>query len=74
MVTKHPFHSMIHTFRSVLAKIHMVTKLLITANKPQTSSVLAKIHMVTKLPFPQNLETLSSVLAKIHMVTKRIFF
>ena len=33
---------------SVLAKIHMVTKLFIIIFTPPKSSVLAKIHMVTK--------------------------
>ena len=35
---------------SVLAKIHMVTKLSSPLLRPRCSSVLAKIHMVTK-PF-----------------------
>ena len=34
---------------SVLAKIHMVTKLYHTGEAGYASSVLAKIHMVTKL-------------------------
>ena len=34
---------------SVLAKIHMVTKLSFTTTEPRCRSVLAKIHMVTKL-------------------------
>ena len=37
------------TLSSVLAKIHMVTKHVITALNAQDCSVLAKIHMVTKL-------------------------
>ena len=33
---------------SVLAKIHMVTKLIVIEISPLSRSVLAKIHMVTK--------------------------
>ena len=35
-------------FRSVLAKIHMVTKQLENGMVKENGSVLAKIHMVTK--------------------------
>ncbi|WP_303321597.1 hypothetical protein, partial [Holdemanella biformis] len=56
--------------RSVLAKIHMVTKLYNLSSAIWTSSVLAKIHMVTKQYIPSCKSVLSSVLAKIHMVTK----
>ena len=59
--------------RSVLAKIHMVTKHKIGLFSFKVCSVLAKIHMVTK---PVNTSvnfSRSSVLAKIHMVTKPHF-
>ncbi len=61
--------------RSVLAKIHMVTKHKIGYGlfSFKVCSVLAKIHMVTK---PVNTSvnfSRSSVLAKIHMVTKPHF-
>ena len=55
---------------SVLAKIHMVTKLLHLDSLASLRSVLAKIHMVTKLQRTRNERHLRSVLAKIHMVTK----
>ena len=70
MVTKrvnkriHPSH------RSVLAKIHMVTKPFLISEKAGACSVLAKIHMVTKHNVSCNSKSSSSVLAKIHMVTK----
>ena len=70
MVTKqyHELHSQMPC--SVLAKIHMVTKLNIFFCDKYAGSVLAKIHMVTK-PFPDtNAIAFGSVLAKIHMVTK----
>ena len=56
--------------RSVLAKIHMVTKHPLTLFAYPHSSVLAKIHMVTKRCFKFFTYENSSVLAKIHMVTK----
>ena len=56
--------------RSVLAKIHMVTKLMALCAYGLKCSVLAKIHMVTKHIAGLNSYHLSSVLAKIHMVTK----
>ena len=49
MVTKQANRNHPHKNRSVLAKIHMVTKLILPALLPTDSSVLAKIHMVTKL-------------------------
>ncbi len=55
---------------SVLAKIHMVTKLYRYLIIHILCSVLAKIHMVTKLIALINCSFTSSVLAKIHMVTK----
>ena len=55
---------------SVLAKIHMVTKLGANNRENMMSSVLAKIHMVTKLLFRLKTTPYCSVLAKIHMVTK----
>ena len=55
---------------SVLAKIHMVTKLFIIIFTPPKSSVLAKIHMVTKQALSISFVWSCSVLAKIHMVTK----
>ena len=55
---------------SVLAKIHMVTKLPCNFCPTVFRSVLAKIHMVTKLSFIFIYFVLRSVLAKIHMVTK----
>ena len=55
---------------SVLAKIHMVTKLPGRYLMRSDCSVLAKIHMVTK-PSPSSMISyVCSVLAKIHMVTK----
>ena len=48
MVTKHISEHVVGQFRSVLAKIHMVTKLLKFTHLGWISSVLAKIHMVTK--------------------------
>ena len=70
MVTKPVGLYAYNTNGSVLAKIHMVTKLSITTYVLPVCSVLAKIHMVTK-PFPQAPAITScSVLAKIHMVTK----
>ena len=56
--------------RSVLAKIHMVTKLEKLHRLCPVGSVLAKIHMVTKLSKTTEVSGKSSVLAKIHMVTK----
>ena len=48
MVTK-PLDSFpLDKISSVLAKIHMVTKLAFPATVKVASSVLAKIHMVTK--------------------------
>ena len=55
---------------SVLAKIHMVTKLNSSSDVPAQCSVLAKIHMVTKLIVRVVSSSWRSVLAKIHMVTK----
>ena len=55
---------------SVLAKIHMVTKLKKFKHFISFSSVLAKIHMVTKQINTYTTAISSSVLAKIHMVTK----
>ena len=57
---------------SVLAKIHMVTKLDTEHSSHHLRSVLAKIHMVTKLMWFVLINMQSSVLAKIHMVTKRL--
>ena len=70
MVTKHVIHRIRNIFSSVLAKIHMVTKLHVAINEINTCSVLAKIHMVTKLFLGTYAYNLRSVLAKIHMVTK----
>ena len=55
---------------SVLAKIHMVTKLASFPYCFTASSVLAKIHMVTKHGVSLQEFVDRSVLAKIHMVTK----
>ena len=57
-------------FKSVLAKILMVTKLPAPFSVHEISSILAKIFMVTKLELVNQLKGLGSVLAKIHMVTK----
>ena len=51
MVTKPPAKVLINVHGSVLAKIHMVTKLEVIEMNIDTSSVLAKIHMVTKLTY-----------------------
>ena len=48
MVTKRDVRDSLAVFSSVLAKIHMVTKLRFLPNGEGNSSVLAKIHMVTK--------------------------
>ena len=48
MVTKHLFYVPFHATRSVLAKIHMVTKQFVMHIPNTYCSVLAKIHMVTK--------------------------
>ena len=48
MVTKPYLFLIFLMIRSVLAKIFMVTKLLVHASDIQVCSVLAKIHMVTK--------------------------
>ena len=70
MVTKPPAFVMPPKMCSVLAKIHMVTKLSKTTEVSGKSSVLAKIHTVTKLREVLHDLGYSSVLAKIHMVTK----
>ena len=49
MVTKHAANGGHKPSGSVLAKIHMVTKLNPVSLNWLISSVLAKIHMVTKL-------------------------
>ena len=56
---------------SVLAKILMVTKLIVRKGGSHMSSVLAKILMVTKLTGLVNEHFEGSVLAKILMVTKQ---
>ena len=48
MVTKRFLTLPYHLIRSVLAKIHMVTKLVRMSLNTTSCSVLAKIHMVTK--------------------------
>ena len=48
MVTKHQFKEFMKKISSVLAKIHMVTKLSGALMGAMLCSVLAKIHMVTK--------------------------
>ena len=48
MVTKQSSNAVANTFSSVLAKIHMVTKLIRMTCCQNNRSVLAKIHMVTK--------------------------
>ena len=48
MVTKHAYNLLQSSVCSVLAKIHMVTKLEKLVCFTQIGSVLAKIHMVTK--------------------------
>ena len=70
MVTKPLIHQYVRRYGSVLAKIHMVTKLHKAESSCCFCSVLAKIHMVTKRYMPPTIYTQSSVLAKIHMVTK----
>ena len=70
MVTKHVIIIIIVLACSVLAKIHMVTKLADELPNNYQSSVLAKIHMVTKLANVDLDLKDGSVLAKIHMVTK----
>ena len=52
MVTKPSSKQALHLVSSVLAKIHMVTKLLATVTVEGNGSVLAKIHMVTKHTVP----------------------
>ena len=53
MVTKHILMDYVQVPRSVLAKIHMVTKLAPLLVRMYECSVLAKIHMVTKLTILQ---------------------
>ena len=72
MVTKHNTYQSIFESSSVLAKIHMVTKLYDNVLFTTIGSVLAKIHMVTKQWKSYIIRIISSVLAKIHMVTKPI--
>ena len=50
MVTKRSITLSKPNTRSVLAKIHMVTKLPSLTHHEYQCSVLAKIHMVTKHP------------------------
>ena len=71
MVTKPSICSSINWRGSVLAKIHMVTKLTGTEFNKAIRSVLAKIHMVTKRGTNCIFTCIGSVLAKIHMVTKQ---
>ena len=71
MVTKHAWTASSNKSCSVLAKIHMVTKLDSHIIPIHLSSVLAKIHMVTKLLIGADVPFTCSVLAKIHMVTKQ---
>ena len=70
MVTKPHSESTVKIARSVLAKIHMVTKQIISFHHITYRSVLAKIHMVTKHASYAHFKRCGSVLAKIHMVTK----
>ena len=70
MVTKHTYNFSRNRISSVLAKIHMVTKLRLFEHLAHYRSVLAKIHMVTKPVMRICWLYGSSVLAKIHMVTK----
>ena len=70
MVTKRPDCPLKLRIRSVLAKIHMVTKPITIGTLKPNCSVLAKIHMVTKHSFVTYIYIIGSVLAKIHMVTK----
>ena len=55
MVTKQQFVELIFKKRLILAKNHMVTKLVIDNLKYETGLILAKNHMVTKLCFITNL-------------------
>ena len=70
MVTKRQFQVKWSYFRSVLAKILMVTKPVVQWTIRSPCSVLAKILMVTKLDESDNFVLIGSVLAKILMVTK----
>ena len=54
----------------ILAKIHMVTKLVVPKKTHFLGLILAKIHMVTKLSAISSAASFSLILAKIHMVTK----
>ena len=60
-----------HFFQSLLAKIHMVTKLEFVEKCKQKCLILAKIHMVTKQKSDKMVFLSSLILAKIHMVTKQ---
>ena len=73
MVTKLEHNSFCVLLGSVLAKIHMVTKLFGIIAFSVSRSVLAKIHMVTKPCELTRRADSRSVLAKIHMVTKLKF-
>ena len=54
----------------ILAKIHMVTKLISYHYYITISLILAKIHMVTKPSDTELKDGECLILAKIHMVTK----
>ena len=56
--------------RLILAKNHMVTKLIIMRLCDNDSLILAKNHMVTKLLNSPNRGRHCLILAKNHMVTK----
>ena len=57
-------------FRYLLAKIHMVAKLVSFFINIQICYLLAKIHMVAKHAGASNSASTCYLLAKIHMVAK----
>ena len=72
MVTK-PSMSILMVFVSyILAKNHMVTKLLRIGCSPMLGYILAKNHMVTKQLLDTRTEYMGYILAKNHMVTKPV--
>ena len=70
MVAKRFFKSETVTLSYLLAKIHMVAKLMNAIAKNAGGYLLAKIHMVAKLTAGWSLGAIGYLLAKIHMVAK----
>ena len=71
MVTKPISQNATPVLSLILAKNHMVTKLMLLVTIHHHSLILAKNHMVTKLTYNIHLHPQRLILAKNHMVTKR---